>query len=364
MSVNQDKKTKKWYFRCYYRDSFGETKPKYQTGFDTKRLALNAEAEFLKSIHTVIRNITFKELATIYLEHQSKRIGISAYLDYKRTLLGICEPYWKNMPLHTLTVKKIYAWQDYLLSLKHNGKPYANSYIDKIQTTFNAVIKFGTLQGYLEHNMTFGVKNVTRPGEFKKEIQYFTFDEFNSFINVVNDQLHYNLFSLLYWCGPRIGEAIALTWNDIDLNNGTIRINKTYNAKSRSVTPPKTRQSYRTIYLSNNLKRSLEAFYESEKDRVEFNDSCIVFGFNKFLDDNTIKRAKDSYCIAANVKTIRIHDFRHSHVSLLINSGCTPFEISRRLGHSISMVESTYSHMFASTQQNIVNLLNKYEENM
>jgi len=109
------------------------------------------------------------------------------------------------------------------------------------------------------------------------------------------------------------------------------------------------------------MKDTLQDYYESQRNIVEFNNSCIIFGFSKHLDDNTVRRAKNKYCAAASVKQIRIHDFRHSHVSLLINMGLSPFEISKRLGHSMEMVQQVYAHMFPEVQKNIINILNKLE---
>jgi len=359
MAVNQDKKTKKWYFRCKYRDSFNEIKGKYQTGFESKREAQNAETDFMRisKVGTVATNVQFDDLVTLYLVHQKPRVGYSTYIDNRRMLEGICSPYWKKHNMTKLTINNITIWQNNLLMTK-----YQNSYLDKIQTTFLTLIRFSVDNNYLPQNVPTRIKKVSKPYEFRKEIQFFTHEEFKQFISVATDPLYYNLFSILYWCGLRIGEAVALTWNDIDFGRGFISVNKTYCFKSRQIKPPKTKNSYRVVYLSDGLIKSLQAFYDSEKHTTAFDNDCILFGFNKHIDDNTIKRHKDLYCKNANVKRIRIHDFRHSHVSLLINNGCTAFEISQRLGHSMNMVENVYSHLFKSTQQNMINLLNKLEK--
>lgn len=65
------------------------------------------------------------------------------------------------------------------------------------------------------------------------------------------------------------------------------------------------------------------------------------------------------YCKLANVKKIRIHDFRHSHASLLLSKGVPITVISQRLGHSdINMTLNTYSHMMPNDEDKAVNMIN------
>ena len=92
---------------------------------------------------------------------------------------------------------------------------------------------------------------------------------------------------------------------------------------------------------------------------IGYDDNKLVFNFDKHLDENAIRTRKNKWCEQAQVKQIRIHDFRHSHVSLLINMGFNPFEIAKRLGHTVEMVNETYGHLFQEAQQNMINKLDE-----
>ena len=91
---------------------------------------------------------------------------------------------------------------------------------------------------------------------------------------------------------------------------------------------------------------------------IDFNDDWFVFGGLKPLVPTTIGRKRDMYCKKLGVKKIRIHDFRHSHASLLISKGVPITMISKRLGHSnIEMTFNTYAHLIPEDEDKAINAL-------
>ena len=91
-----------------------------------------------------------------------------------------------------------------------------------------------------------------------------------------------------------------------------------------------------------------------------FSDDFRVCGGTRPLRDTSIQNANKKYAALAGLKTIRIHDFRHSHASLLANDGINIQEIARRLGHSkIEITWNTYSHLYPREEERAVNILNK-----
>jgi integrase len=84
----------------------------------------------------------------------------------------------------------------------------------------------------------------------------------------------------------------------------------------------------------------------------------FIFGGASPYRSTTIARYKNSYCKLAGVKEIRIHDFRHSHASLLISNGADPTIVAQRLGHTgVEMTLNIYSHMFPNKQAEIIKKL-------
>lgn len=189
--------------------------------------------------------------------------------------------------------------------------------------------------------------------EERKEMQFWTLEEYKKFSEAMMDKtISFYAFEMLYWCGIREGEMLALTPKDFDFKAETVTINKSYQRlKGRDViTTPKTKKSNRTIkmpkFLCEEMQEYLGMFYGAgENDRM--------FPVSKsYMHHEMDRGAKE-----AGVKRIRIHDLRHSHVSLLIEMGFTALAIADRLGHESIEVTYKYAHLFPSKQTEMANKL-------
>ena len=151
-----------------------------------------------------------------------------------------------------------------------------------------------------------------------KEMLFFTYDEFKKFISVEHDILFKTMFEALYYCGLRRGELRSLTWKDIDFNSQHLSVNKNIVAaqgdegKSYMVTTPKTKSSIRNIPIPKVLLDDLKLLYEVSKRHYGFNDNWYLFGDTDPIANGKIRCRKNKNCKLAEVKQIRIHDFRHS----------------------------------------------------
>lgn len=118
----------------------------------------------------------------------------------------------------------------------------------------------------------------------------------------------------------RKGEALALTWKDIDFDENKIMINKT--VYHRKVTTTKTKASRRTFIMPKHTIRLLSKLKTSQEN---YKPDYVVFGeFYDHIPTTSIDRYFAKYVKASGVKKIRIHDFRHSHASYLINNNAIP----------------------------------------
>lgn len=197
-----------------------------------------------------------------------------------------------------------------------------------------------------------------------KKMDFFNLDEFNLFIQQTDDIRFKALFTVLFCCGLRVGEANALTWNDIDFTNNTISINKTLTTKSQKngrylVTSPKTKTSVRELPMASRVSKLLHEIHDYYSNYTNFSTSWRVFGGLKAIPETTIQNTKNKMCDQAGLRHIRIHDFRHSCASLLINNGASITLVANYLGHSdISITLNTYSHMYKSKLNALVEDLN------
>ena len=197
---------------------------------------------------------------------------------------------------------------------------------------------------------------------------YFTYDEFKKFISVEEDLQHKTMFEILYYCGLRKGELRGLQWKDIDLNKKTISIKRQITdrggtVKSFQFSSPKTKSSIRTLPLNKVLLNDLKTLKNEMSQIHGFNNDWFVISDAFPISGSSIADIKNRNCELAGVKQIRIHDFRHSCASLLINNGANVTVVAKYLGHTkIEETLNTYTHLFNSALNEVVDLIDKLDE--
>ena len=126
----------------------------------------------------------------------------------------------------------------------------------------------------------------------------------------------------------------------------------------------KTKDSYRIVPITKVLLNHLKMLYEqSKKEYCKFNDDFFVVSDARPISDTTIYDRRTLIANKAGLKSIRLHDFRHSCASLLINNGANVTLVSKFLGHTkIEETLNTYSHMFSTALDNVVNIIDSLED--
>ena len=190
--------------------------------------------------------------------------------------------------------------------------------------------------------------------EEHKEMLFWTKEEYIKFSDaIMNKPLSFYAFELLYWCGIRVGELLALTPTDFDFDKKTLTINKSYQRlKGRDlITSPKTVKSNRTIkmpqFLCDEIQEYIGMLYEIK-------DNERLFPVTKSYLHHEMDRGSQ----IANVKRIRIHDLRHSAISLLIEMGFSALAIADRVGHESIDITYRYAHLFPNKQTEMAEKLN------
>ena len=143
-----------------------------------------------------------------------------------------------------------------------------------------------------------------------------------------------------------------------------MHITKTLTTKIKgekwTISSPKTKNSTRNLPIPEKLLNDLKTMYNEARKYSDFTANWFVFGNSEPFKETTIQKKKNNYCDLAKVKQIRIHDFRHSCASLLINKGASITLVSKYLGHSnISITLDVYSHMYQSELSKMTEILNK-----
>lgn len=355
MAVYEDKNGT-WYFITRIEQSDGTKKQVKRRGFKTQKQALLAEARF--EIEGITEGtVTFDFIANDYLEWYKKRRKLSSYTKIKSIVEIHLKTHFGKKELQSITKRDIIKFQDKLIDSK-----MAASHAKKIHTTLSAIFRYAIKNEFAKENPAAIVGNVDM--KVDKHVNYWTLEEFKAFIRQVDDNMYYALFMTLYYSGMRKGELLALTWGDIDFENNIINVDKTeYN---RQVTTTKTESSRRKILmpkfvmnLLSKLKLSKAAEYKTEMKL-----SYIVFGdIHQSISTSTLDRKYEKYITLSGVKRIRLHDFRHSHASYLINNGTIISVIAARLGHSdVATTLNTYSHLYPTTEKEaVLNMENDFK---
>lgn len=350
---------RKWIFYTRYKNLNGETKQYKSKRFATKKEAQEAERIFYLELdkYRPDNDMTFKDLYLAFYEYQKDKVKettLHTYRDRMRYMELLDKIKCKEFNLQHYE-----QWRKKILSYEHLGNKTRN-YIYKFLKT---IMNFGTKWYGLNFNQVYNkMTNFTDPNEIKKEMLFWTYEEYLKFISVEDDLMFRSFFKTLYFCGLRKGEARALNWNDINFTNNTLTINKglsdNVNGIKYTITSPKTQSSNRRLPLPEELSNDLKLLKNKAMQFKNFKNSWFVFGNEMPLGDDTIRRRKNNNCKLANVTQIRIHDFRHSCASLLISNGADITLVAKYLGHSkIDETLNTYSHMFRNKLNNIIGLI-------
>lgn len=360
------KDKRKYYFKVYYKDIYGKRKQYKSKLYKNSTECKNAEREYLINIKNKTnsnKDILFKTVFNEWLSYKKNLVKSSSFYGLKTNLNKQILSYFKDYKLHDIKLNIINEWLD-----KLSEKNYSIDYKNSIIGYFKDILMFA------KDIYNFDVKIITKIYKLKKEetkiirkkdseINFWTLEEFNTFIKCVENPFYNLVFNFLYYTGLRKGEMYALNWNDIDFKNKSLSVDKTLvekvEGKDYIITIPKTENSKRIIDLSDKLVILLENHYKNEKNIYNFNKNMFVFGNVKHIASTTLARQLQKYIDLAKVKRITPHGFRHSHASLLINLGCDSREVAERLGDTVQMVENTYIHMFPNKKKHTINLLNK-----
>ena len=353
MPVYKDEKRNTWTSKFKYKNWKGETKWGGKRGFSTKREALQWENDFKMNLAGDI-DMSFEEFIKLYREERYPRIKASTAENKDYIIDDKILPFFKNKKLREISAKDIIKWQNEMLEYVSplTGKPYSKTYLKTIHNQMSAIMNYAVRFYNLKQNPAAIAGNIGNEDEI--EMKFWTLEEYQKFSEVMMKKpSYYYAFQILYWCGLREGEMLALTKRDFNFIEKTITVNKTYQIVrgNEMVTTPKTPKSNRTIIMPDELAEELQMYFSTIYD---LRDGDRIFTMTK----HGLLHEMEKGSAEAGVKRIRIHDLRHSHVSLLINMGYSAVAIGKRVGHESVDITYRYAHMFPSVQSDMASGLN------
>lgn len=357
MPAYKDSERNTWYVKFKYKNWKNEEKWVTKRGFKTRRDAVQWEREFQLQQQGSIE-MSFTDFINVYREDRVVRLKESTSIMKDNIIDTKLIPYFGTKAIQDISTRDVMQWQNEMLRYRDpkTGKPYSKSYLKTIHNQLSAIFNHAVRHYKLKENPAMLVGNMGNDKNI--QMQYWTKEEYLRFADAMMDEpMAYYCFQVLYWCGIREGEMMALTLEDIDFENGKLRINKTYHhLKGKDViTEPKTPKSNRIIQMPKFLVEELKDYVKMIYD---LNPNDRLFPVCKSYLYRMMKKGAE----IAGVKKIRVHDLRHSHVSLLIHMGYSAVAIAERVGHESVDITYRYAHLFPTIQEDMAFKLNQMME--
>jgi integrase len=206
-------------------------------------------------------------------------------------------------------------------------------------------------------------RNVTEavepPRPAPKEMRPLSPAEARRLLDAAGGERFEALYVLAVTTGMRQGELLALKWQDVDLQNGTLSVGRTLTRVGGRVAlgEPKTKKSRRSIRLTPRAAGTLRAHLERQLREIEvlgdrYQDQGLLFATDTggpINPSNLRKRSLAPLLRKARLPHIRFHDLRHTCATLLLTQGTHPKFIQELLGHAtVAITLDTYSHVMPS----------------
>ena len=337
----------------------GIEKQKRLSGFANKTLAKQAYTDFVTSKCELVKNNPIKkkavekkiptvdELIPEYIASLFNQNKASSIYSKRATYAKFVSPFLGSTPIDKLSKENLYQWQDTIWKMKNErtGDFYNYKYLCNIRLLFNTFLGWcETRYGFQNH-----LPEVLKPKKRvqKTTMQIWTRAQFDHFVSLIDDPLYHALFVMLFYTGRRKGEIYALSPSDIHGNkivfNKSIT-RKTLDGSPYAVTSTKAEKK-QEIPVCKTVQEELKKFQWGER---------FLFGGEKPLGDNTVRRIFHEYTEKAGLPQIRIHDLRHSFVSMLIHMGANFTVIADLISDTVDQVINTYGHIYEEDKQKIV----------
>lgn len=348
MPVYKDEMRNTWFCKCNYKNWTGESKSKMKRGFKTKKEAQQWELDFLQR-QSASMDMTMSAFVEVYFEDKGQRLKERSIMTKRILIEKKILPYFGEKRMNEITPIDIIKWQNELLN-----QEYKPTYLRMIQNQITALFNHAERFYDLKDNPCKKVDKMGRSNA--KELNFWTKDEFDTFIASFreDEEMYRLIYLILFWLGCRVGELLALTSADLDFENATVSISKTYFRRDKTdyITTPKTESSNRKVtipnFLNEEIKRFVEKQYELQPDERLFE-----------ITDRAVQKKMKQKTELLKLKPIRVHDLRHSHIAFLIEKGMQPLVIAQRVGHdSVNTTMNIYGHLYPNKQKQVADMLN------
>lgn len=317
---------------------------------EAERFLVEKISEIEKGIFVDSKKMTIGEYFDYWYKQSCiTKLSPTTYESYKRNIDKYIIKYLGNIRLENLLPLQLQSFYNTL------SETLSNTTIIYIHRIIHSALNQAMKWDLVVRNVA---DNVEIPKKDKYQATILNNKQVSKLINAIKDTYIYIPVMIAISTGMRRGEVLGLTWNNIDLEKATLNVvQAVYPTKNGlTVLPPKTKTSIRKISLPPTLvkilreykKKSNSVYVCTLEDGTLISPSSLNHKFKQILEDN-------------NLPSIRFHDLRHSHASLLLSQGVQAKLISERLGHSnINITMDLYSHIYEATNREVANNFDRF----
>lgn len=227
MAVYKESDTNTWRVIYRYTDWMGACKQTSKRGFTTKRDALAWEREQLQKTKDDL-DMTFESFVQTYTIDMQSRIKENTWETKEHIIRTKLLPYFRQRKMCEIQPKEIISWQNEMMNYKDaTGKAYSPVYLKTLHNQLSAIFNHAVKYYGLSLNPAAKVGSMGKAKGMK--MLFWTKDEYQIFADAMMDKpVSFYAFEMLYWCGIREGDLLALTPADFDFERGTVSISKSY----------------------------------------------------------------------------------------------------------------------------------------
>ncbi|KHD45028.1 tyrosine-type recombinase/integrase [Streptococcus hongkongensis] len=327
-----------------------------------------AKYEFLANGETVSKKVqvkTYSQLVDLWLENYKLTIKPQTYRVTNRLINCHLLPYFGKMKLDKISNTDIQSFVNDLTNKLVNFRT--------VNSINSRILQYGVSLNLIPFNPARDIILPKKQKAGRDSVKFIDTDDLKTLLNFMEKQslrryryhVEYVFYKLLLATGLRIGESIALEWSDIDLENATLNINKSFSQELRIVSTTKTKAGTRQISIDKETVNLLKLY--QVRQRQLFHEAGggvpkVVFATptREYLSRLTLQNNLNSRCEKLGIPRFTFHAFRHTHASLLLNAGISYKELQYRLGHSnIAMTLDVYSHLSKDKEKEAVSYFEK-----
>lgn len=353
-NITYRQKDKGWQFIISYKLD-GKWKQKSKQGFSTKKeakpvaekmvLELKKELKNNSTLDNTYSDITFKELANLYMEH------IELYKEYS------------TMQSYKYAISKFSNISD--LKVKDIKKAHVQKTVDNL---VKEGLMFKTVHGHMSKikiilqyytdnfNSSYAVFDKIEIPKDKKDStkKALTKNQLDKLLKQLEGNKYYLVVLIAATCGLRCGEILGLTWNDVHLKEGYLKLNKQWKidkkTKKSTFGNLKGNNSYREVPIPPNTVKILKK-YKCNSEVIDFNKRITPFS------NSAIKLYLNP--LLKELNGITLHELRHTYATLLISNEIDFKTAAQFLGHDVKQTLQTYSHVTDEMVKKATNKISK-----